>query len=81
MAIWNLLLPCGTYPLLPFGNLVALWYIFPLLVYCVKKNLANLLPSRDLNFDLYLLKLSVFDALRARKFVKLVRPGIDVMIF
>jgi hypothetical protein len=26
----------------PFGNVVAIWYLSPILVYCVKKNLANL---------------------------------------
>jgi hypothetical protein len=26
----------------PFDNLVSIWYISPLLVYCVKKNLATL---------------------------------------
>jgi hypothetical protein len=31
MVIWNILMP--------FGNVVAIWYIFPVLVYCVKKNL------------------------------------------
>jgi hypothetical protein len=28
-----------------FGNLVVIWYIFPTLVYCTKKNLATLLLS------------------------------------
>jgi hypothetical protein len=32
------------YILWPFGNLMAIWYIFPILVYCVKKNLATLDP-------------------------------------
>jgi hypothetical protein len=30
------------YILCPFGNLVPIWYIFPILVYCVEKNLATL---------------------------------------
>jgi hypothetical protein len=31
------------YILCPFGNLVVIWYIFPVLVYCVKKNMATLM--------------------------------------
>jgi hypothetical protein len=34
-AIW--------YILWPFGNFVAIWYIFPVLVFCVNKNLATLM--------------------------------------
>jgi hypothetical protein len=34
MAIW--------YILNPFGNFVAIWHVFPVLVFCVKKNLATL---------------------------------------
>jgi hypothetical protein len=30
------------YILLPFGNLVVIWYISLVLVYCIKKNLATL---------------------------------------
>jgi hypothetical protein len=43
-AIW--------YILRPFGNVVAIWYIFPLLVYCVKKNLATqlLIPTTQITF-------------------------------
>jgi hypothetical protein len=33
-ASWNILWP--------LGNVVVIWYIFPVLVYCVKKNLATL---------------------------------------
>jgi hypothetical protein len=42
MAIWNILQPFG----ILYGHLVIswqIWYIFPVLVYCVKKNLAALL--------------------------------------
>jgi threonine aldolase len=28
-----------------FGNLVVIWYIFPVLVYCITKNLATLIES------------------------------------
>jgi hypothetical protein len=33
------------YILWPFGSLVVFWYIFPCLVFCVKKNLATLILS------------------------------------
>jgi hypothetical protein len=42
MVIWNILRPFG----IPYGQEVMLWSfdkIFPILVYCVKKNLATLL--------------------------------------
>jgi hypothetical protein len=26
----------------PFGNIVVIWYIFPILVHCIKKNMATL---------------------------------------
>jgi hypothetical protein len=29
----------------PFGNLVVSWYFFPVLIYCIKKNLATLLRT------------------------------------
>jgi hypothetical protein len=29
------------YILWPFGNVLVIWYIFPALVYCAKKNLAT----------------------------------------
>jgi hypothetical protein len=34
------------YILWPHGNLAAIWYIFPVLVYCVNKNLATLVGAR-----------------------------------
>jgi hypothetical protein len=40
-AIW--------YILWPFGNLLAIWYIFPILVFRVKKNLATLIKNITLN--------------------------------
>jgi hypothetical protein len=40
MAIWNILYPFGIHILWPFGNLI--WYIFPVLVSCLTKNLATL---------------------------------------
>jgi hypothetical protein len=40
MVIW--------YILWPFGNLVVIWYIFPRLVYCVKKKLATLFEKMTL---------------------------------
>jgi hypothetical protein len=58
MAIWCNLLPFGTiyghlvqfmaiwYNLWPFGNLVAIWYVSPVLVHCVEKNLATLFERR-----------------------------------
>jgi phosphotransferase system glucose/maltose/N-acetylglucosamine-specific IIC component len=33
------------YILWPFGNFVVIWYIFPVLVYCIKKNLATPMQS------------------------------------
>jgi hypothetical protein len=47
-------LVCGTleyftaiwYILWPFGNVAAILYISPVLVYCVKKNLATLVRTR-----------------------------------
>jgi hypothetical protein len=47
MAIWNITCTNIWYYLRSFGNLVAIWYIFPLLVYCVKKNLATLTSTRE----------------------------------
>jgi hypothetical protein len=41
MAIWNILQTFGTF----YGRLVHfvfIWYIFPVLVSCIKKNLATL---------------------------------------
>jgi hypothetical protein len=45
MAIWNILLPFGIF----YGNLVLKWQFglfSPVLVYCVKKNLATLVMAR-----------------------------------
>jgi hypothetical protein len=48
-AIWFILWP--------FGNFVAIWYIwvygifYPILVYCVNKNLAPLLMIRDVGLN------------------------------
>jgi hypothetical protein len=42
MIIWNILSPFWHISL-QFGNVVEVWYIYPVLVYCVKKNLAILL--------------------------------------
>jgi hypothetical protein len=42
IVIWNILRPFGPCILRPFGNLVAIWYVFPVLVYFVKKYLATL---------------------------------------
>jgi hypothetical protein len=33
-AIWHIVWP--------FGKVVVIWYIFPVLVYCINKNLASL---------------------------------------
>jgi hypothetical protein len=41
MGIWNILWPFW-HILWLVGNLVAIWYIFTVLVYCVKKHLATL---------------------------------------
>jgi hypothetical protein len=41
-AIW--------YILWPYGNLVVIWYIFPCLVNCVKKNLATLVGTSPAYF-------------------------------
>jgi hypothetical protein len=40
-VIWNILWPFGIF-FGHFGNVVVIWYIFPVLVYCVKENLATL---------------------------------------
>jgi hypothetical protein len=32
----------------PFGTLMVIWYIFPILVFCTEKNLATLTESRGL---------------------------------
>jgi hypothetical protein len=43
-AIWNILQI--------FGIFMTIWYVFPVLVYCIRKNLATLLQIRfvcDLN--------------------------------
>jgi hypothetical protein len=42
MAIWNILWPFGILGIWPFGKLVVIWYIFPVLVHCIEKNLAAL---------------------------------------
>jgi hypothetical protein len=42
MAVWNILRPSGIcFYVWPFGNFVVIWYNFPFLVYCTKKNLAT----------------------------------------
>jgi hypothetical protein len=41
MSIWEYITAIR-----PFGNLVAIWYLFPFLVFLIKKNLATLLPLR-----------------------------------
>jgi hypothetical protein len=49
MAIWNILKPFGIF----YDHLVIswqIWYIFPVLVYCVKKNLATLFKSGRIYF-------------------------------
>jgi hypothetical protein len=38
LSLWNILRP--------IGNFVLIWYIFPVLVYCVKKNLATLVQTK-----------------------------------
>jgi hypothetical protein len=43
-AIWSILLPFGIHTLWPFGILMVIWYISPVLVYGTKENLANLRP-------------------------------------
>jgi hypothetical protein len=53
MAIWNMLLTyfykCFILDILwPFGNLVVIRYLFPVWVFCIKKNLATLLATRFL---------------------------------
>jgi hypothetical protein len=42
MVIWNILRPFGICIFWPLGNVGVIWYISPVLVYCVKKNLATL---------------------------------------
>jgi hypothetical protein len=47
MVISNILRPLGIFYghlvyFWPFGRVVVLWYIFPVLIYCVRKNLATL---------------------------------------
>jgi hypothetical protein len=39
--------PFGIYALWPFGNLVAFWYISPVLVYGINKNLATLVHGLE----------------------------------
>jgi hypothetical protein len=46
MAVWNILRPSGIcFYVWQFGNVVVIWYNFPFLVYCTKKNLATLLNN------------------------------------
>jgi hypothetical protein len=55
LAIWYILWPFGifydhlvhTYILSPLGIFCSVWYIFPFLVWCTKKNLATLLLCTD----------------------------------
>jgi hypothetical protein len=61
---WYIIWPFGIYSshleyilairniLWPFGNLVVIWYIFPIMENCVKKNLATLL------LHMYIFKIS-----------------------
>jgi hypothetical protein len=39
---WNILRLHIWHIVWPFGKVVVIWYIFPVLDYCIKKNLANL---------------------------------------
>jgi hypothetical protein len=43
----GILRPFTQYILWPFGNLVVIWYIVRVLVFCIGKNLATLLSSRE----------------------------------
>jgi hypothetical protein len=45
LVIWAILRPLGIFYICAFGNFVVIWYIFPALVYCTKKNLATLLRN------------------------------------
>jgi hypothetical protein len=56
LAIWNMLRQFGTFFGYIFGNLVAIWYISPVLINCVKKNLATLVLSE--NLDQWFLRVS-----------------------
>jgi hypothetical protein len=50
----------GRYILFPFCNFVLIWYISPrFLVYCTKKNLANLFPSRKAQWQVITLNLGI----------------------
>jgi hypothetical protein len=51
MAIWDILLPFGTF-CVHLVHFVFIWYIFPVLVSCTKKNLATLVYSDLLHFRL-----------------------------
>jgi hypothetical protein len=42
MDMWSILRPCDIF----YGHFVVIWYIFPILVYCIKKNLATLISRR-----------------------------------
>jgi hypothetical protein len=42
MGIWSILCTAIWYILWPFDKFVVIWYIFPILVHCNKKNLATL---------------------------------------
>jgi hypothetical protein len=57
MDIWSILLSIVTF----YGHLVYLvviWYIFPVLVFCTKKNLATLPHSCELHKKSYLAQLA-----------------------
>jgi hypothetical protein len=43
MVIWNILRPFVIF--MALGNFVVIWHIFPVLVLCLKKNLATLKVS------------------------------------
>jgi hypothetical protein len=47
-VIWNILKPFGIV-FDHFGNVVVIWYIFRVLVYCVNKNLATPVQAEKLN--------------------------------
>jgi hypothetical protein len=45
VPIWNIYYGYLVYYWWSFGNFVAIWYIFPVLVYCVKKKSGNPVPT------------------------------------